>query len=606
MFDEKLAEVGVRVQEEDVHWDLSVPELVEQSLARKEGELSSNGSLVVLTGERTGRSPNDRFICDTPNVHNRIAWGSVNRPMTPEHYRRIKRGICERLSERDPFVVRGLVGADRKHARKFMVVAEEAHQALFARQMMVRPNRFELWRYGEPDFIVLAAPGFKCDPKAHGTKSDVAVVLNFEERVILVAGTGYSGEIKKSIFSAMNYVLPVEDNVLTMHCSANVDPTTNSSAVFFGLSGTGKTTLSADPRRQLIGDDEHGWSEEGVFNLEGGCYAKTIGLTRYREPEIYGAIRFGSLCENVVLNRNTRRPDYNDDSVTENTRVSYPVEYIDNAVLTGQDGIPEVIIFLTADAFGVLPPIARLTPESAKYQFLTGFTSKVAGTEEGIEEPQPTFSSMFGEPFMPLKPTVYANMLGEKIGRHHVRCYLVNTGWTGGPYGIGHRMDLGATRAIVEAALDGSVEESTFIHNELFNFDVPLTCPGVSSQILDARSTWADGDAYDAAALKLAGMFQENFAKRFPEMPEVAKAGGPVVPAGALSQLAQAARAGGAPYTTETDRVHPAPRRTNAHARGTKPHAKNVNRVHEPAEHGTSKPGRARKAGSHKRRSQRE
>ncbi|MDJ1122035.1 phosphoenolpyruvate carboxykinase (ATP) [Olsenella sp. YH-ols2217] len=530
MFDERLVSVGVRVQEEDVHWDLSVTQLIEEALIRHEGELASNGSLVVKTGDRTGRSPNDRFIVDTPDVHDKIAWGSVNRPMDEEHYRRIKRGICERLSEQDPFVIRGLAGARRPHSRKFMVVCEEAHQALFAKQMLVRPNRFELWRYGDPDFTVLACPSFTCDPTAHGTNSEAAVVINFAERVILVAGTGYSGEIKKSIFSAMNYLLPVEDDVLTMHCSANVDTTTGSGAVFFGLSGTGKTTLSADPRRQLIGDDEHAWCREGVFNLEGGCYAKTIGLTRVREPEIFGAIRFGALCENVVLNPQTRKPDYEDSSITENTRVSYPVEFIPNALLTGVAGIPDVVIFLTADAFGVLPPVARLTPEGAKYQFLTGFTSKVAGTEEGIVEPQPTFSSMFGEPFMPLRPEVYARKLGEKIGRHGVRCYLINTGWTGGPYGTGHRIDLGATRAIVDAVLEGSIEDSTFVHNDLFNFDVPLTCPGVEPGILDPKSTWVDGCAYDRTALELALMFQENWEKRFPGLTDIAEAGGPKVP----------------------------------------------------------------------------
>ncbi len=530
MFDERLSAYGIRVQEEDVHWNLSVTELVEQALVRKEGQLASNGSLVVTTGERTGRSPHDRFIVDTPDVHSRIAWGATNKPISDEYYRRIKRGVCERLSERDPFVIQGLAGARRPHSRKFMVVAEEAHQALFAKQMLVRPNRFELWRYGEPDFVVLAAPSFKCSPAAHGTNSEVAVVINFQERVILVAGTGYSGEIKKSIFSAMNYLLPIEDDVLTMHCSANVDPATTSSAVFFGLSGTGKTTLSADPSRQLIGDDEHAWCREGVFNLEGGCYAKTIGLTRNREPEIFDAIRFGSLCENVVLNPQTRKPDYMDDSITENTRVSYPVEYVDNALLTGVDGIPDVVIFLTADAFGVLPPVSRLTPEGAKYHFLTGFTSKVAGTEEGIEEPQPTFSSMFGEPFMPLRPQVYARKLGEKIGRHNVRCYLVNTGWTGGPYGTGHRIDLGATRAIVDAVLDGSIEESTFVHNDLFNLDVPTTCPGVDSRILDPRATWVDGCAYDRCAQDLAIMFVENFQERFGDLEDLAKAGGPQLP----------------------------------------------------------------------------
>jgi phosphoenolpyruvate carboxykinase (ATP) len=357
--------------------------------------------------------------------------------------------------------------------------------------------------------------------------SDCCVVIDLEERIILVAGTGYSGEIKKSIFSAMNYVLPVEDRVLPMHCSANVDPTTGATAVFFGLSGTGKTTLSADPRRQLIGDDEHAWANDGIFNLEGGCYAKTIGLTKYREPEIYGAIRFGSMCENVVLDAQTRKPNYDDDSVTENTRVSYPVEFIPNACLAAQNPVPEVVIFLTADAFGVLPPVARLTPEAAKYHFLTGFTSKVAGCEEGVTEPEPTFSSMFGEPFMPLAPHVYADMLGERIGRHHVRCYLVNTGWTGGPDGTGHRIDLGTTRTIVDAVLDGSIESEPFEHNALFNFDVPRHCPGVGHHILNPRETWFDHAAYDEAAKRLARMFIENFDTRFSDVAPDVRAAGP-------------------------------------------------------------------------------
>ena len=522
-----LACLGMDVPGERIHLDLGPARLIEASVERHEGTLTATGSLAVLTGTYTGRAPQNRFVVDAPSVHERIAWGKVNVPMTCEHFDAIYDGVRAYLSRGDVFVVRGIAGADRSHARKFAVVSETPHQALFARQMLIRPSTQEMAAYGMPDFTVLVAPGYRCDPERDGTNTEAVVALNFERRVIIVAGTGYCGEIKKSIFSTMNYLLPVEDGVLPMHCSANMDPATGRTAVFFGLSGTGKTTLSADPARRLIGDDEHGWSDNHVFNIEGGCYAKCIDLSEEREPDIYHAIRFGSVTENVALDPATRQPDYADASVTENTRVAYPVEHIDGAITEGTGEVPSVVVFLTADAFGVLPPISRLDEYGAMYHFMTGFTSKVAGTEQGIVEPQPTFSALFGEPFMPLDPLEYAQMLSERIARDHARVYLVNTGWTGGGYGVGHRMALADTRALVHAALDGSLEEARFVRDERFNLDVPTSCPGVDPAVLDPRATWASGEEYDKAADHLAHMFCENFARRYPHAPEEVRAAGP-------------------------------------------------------------------------------
>ena len=520
-----IAARGVVCAPQHAHLDLSPARLIEASVERHEGTLTGTGSLAVTTGAYTGRAPQNRFIVDTPDVHDRIAWGKVNAPISPEHYARIRDGVRAYLAERDVYAVRAMAGADRDHARRFAVLAEMPHQALFARQMLVRPTGEELADY-EPDFTLYAAPGYRCNPATDGTATESAVVINLQERVIIVAGTGYSGEIKKSIFSTMNYLLPVEDDVLSMHCSANMGPATGDTAVFFGLSGTGKTTLSADPTRRLIGDDEHGWSAEHVFNIEGGCYAKCINLSAKNEPDIYRAIRFGSVTENVILDAETRTADYADARITENTRVAYPIEHIDNCVPAGVGGVPRVVIFLTADAFGVLPPISRLSETAAMYHFMTGFTSKVAGTEQGIVEPVPTFSALFGEPFMPLDPLVYAEMLKARIERDDVRVYLVNTGWTGGGYGVGHRMALPATRAMVRAALSGELEQAPFVRDERFGVDVPTSCPGVDPAVLDARGTWASSEAYDKAADQLARMFEGNFARRYPHAPaEVCQAG---------------------------------------------------------------------------------
>ena len=510
-----------------VHIDLSPARLVEAALANGEGQLASNGSFVVDTGERTGRSPNDRFVVDDPAIHDKVAWGPVNVPISRDAFDRICSGVKGYLYGRDLYVVHGLAGANRNHARKIRVVCERASQALFIRQMLIRPTEEELANFGEPDICVLAAPGYDNDPETDGVNSNAAVILDLADGGVLVTGTCYSGEIKKAVFSFMNYLLPVEDDVLSMHCSANVDPKTGETAVLFGLSGTGKTTLSADPARQLIGDDEHGWSKHGVFNIEGGCYAKTIDLSPIAEPDIYNAIRFGAVCENVILDSNTREPDYSDGSRTENTRVAYPVEHISNVRLDGRGGVPSVVLFLTCDAFGVLPPISKLSRESAMYHFMMGFTSKVAGTEEGIKEPKPTFSALFGEPFMPLPADVYARMLGDRVDKTHARVYLVNTGWQGGAYGTGHRISLAITRSLVSAALSGDIDAGGFKHDGRLNLDIPLACPGVSGDVLDPRTMWSSGEAYDEAAERLAKMFHDHACDRYADLDPAILAAGP-------------------------------------------------------------------------------
>lgn len=489
--------------------DLPAAELVEHAIRREEGRMASNGALVIETGERTGRSPNDRFIVDTPDVHDKIAWGAVNRPLSVESYEAIKAGIVDYLNERDVFVTRGMAGADRNHTRRLLVACERASQALFIKQMLARPLAREIARTGEPDFCVLAAPGYQCDPAIKGLNSSAAVVINFQERVILVAGTGYSGEIKKSIFSVMNYLLPVEDDVLPMHCSASMDPVTHETAVFFGLSGTGKTTLSADPKRLLIGDDEHGWDDEGVFNYEGGCYAKVIDLNKDAEADIYNAIRRDALLENVIV-KEDGTPDFHDRSATENTRVSYPIYHINNIVKPISKGPhAKQVIFLTADAYGVLPPVSILDNEQAQYYFLSGFTAKVAGTERGITEPTPTFSACFGAAFLSLHPVKYAEELVRKINMVGAKVYLVNTGWNG----TGKRISIKDTRAIIDAILDGSINTAPTTTIPYFNLKVPTELPGCETKILDPRNTYADVAQWDEKARTLTAAFQKNFKK---------------------------------------------------------------------------------------------
>lgn len=519
---EKIGIINPKV----VYRNLSPAELVEAALRRGEGKLSNKGALVVTTGKYTGRSPEDKFIVDTPAVHDTIAWGKVNRPISQDRFNAIRSKMTAYLQNREIFVFDGMAGADPECTKKFRIINELASQNLFVQDLLIRPTEDELKNYGQEDFTIIAAPGFKCIPEIDGIHSEAAIIIDYEQRQVIIAGSQYSGEIKKSVFSVMNYLMPREKDVLPMHCSANMDPVTGDTAIFFGLSGTGKTTLSADPARKLIGDDEHGWSDHGIFNFEGGCYAKCINLDPEGEPEIYGAIRFGSLVENVVMDPDTREFDFDDNSLTENTRVGYPVNYISNAAIPGVGGIPKVVIFLTADAFGVLPPVSRLDGNAAMYHFVTGFTSKLAGTERGVKEPQPTFSTCFGEPFMPMDPSVYANMLGERIGKYNTKVYLVNTGWAGGPYGVGSRMKLKYTRAMVTAALNGLFDNVEFKHNEIFNVDVPQSCPDVPNEIMNPRDTWENKASYDAAAKKLAGMFQNNFAKKYPNMPKnIAEAG---------------------------------------------------------------------------------
>ncbi|MGN1080664.1 MAG: phosphoenolpyruvate carboxykinase (ATP) [Acutalibacteraceae bacterium] len=509
-----------------VYRNLSPAALTAKALERNEGRLSDTGALVVTTGKYTGRSPNDKFIVDTDGIHDEIAWGKVNRPISREKFNAIKGKVAAYLQGREVFIFDGYAGADKKYTKKFRIINELASQNMFIHQLLIRPTEEELENYGEPDYTMLVAPGFKCDPETDGVNSEAAIMIDYEAHTIVICGSAYAGEIKKSVFSTMNYIM-TKSNVLPMHCSANMDPVTHETAVFFGLSGTGKTTLSADPARKLIGDDEHGWSPDGIFNFEGGCYAKCINLSEENEPDIYNAIKFGSLVENVVMDEKTGKLDFFDSSLTENTRVGYPVNYISNSQIPGVGGIPKVVIFLTADAFGVLPPISRLSREAAMYHFVTGFTSKLAGTERGVTEPQPTFSTLFGEPFMPMDPSVYAEMLGEKLDKYGTKVYLVNTGWAGGSAASGaKRMKLSYTRAMVTAALNGTLDSAEYKHHDVFNVDYPTSCPNVPDEMLDARGMWSDKAAYDEQANKLAKMFSENFAKKYPNMPEsIANAG---------------------------------------------------------------------------------
>ena len=442
-----------------VYRNLGTAELVEKALERKEGKLSNKGALVVNTGKYTGRSPDDKFVVDYPSIHDEIAWGKVNVPMEPAVFDKIYDKMVAYLQNREIFIFDGFAGADPKYTKRFRIVNELASQNLFIRDLLIRPTAEELESYGEADFTIIAAPGFKCIPEIDGTNSEAAIIVSFEKKMVIIAGSQYAGEIKKSVFSVMNYLLPKE-GVFPMHCSANIGKD-GDTALFFGLSGTGKTTLSADPDRMLIGDDEHGWSNDGVFNFEGGCYAKCIDLTEEKEPFIWNAIKFGALVENVVMDDATREFDFADNSLTENTRVGYPVEFIPNAAIPGVGTVPNAVVVLTADAFGVLPPVAKLDKNMAMFHFVSGYTSKLAGTERGITEPQTTFSTCFGAPFLPLDPSVYAKMLGEKIDASGASVYLINTGWSGGPYGVGKRMSIKHTRAMVTAALTGALDNVT-------------------------------------------------------------------------------------------------------------------------------------------------
>ncbi|MEM0951059.1 MAG: phosphoenolpyruvate carboxykinase (ATP) [Cyanobacteria bacterium P01_H01_bin.74] len=506
---------------ENAQYQLPVSALIEMALSNAEGILSESGALGVKTGAFTGRAANDRFIVKTPETEHKIAWGQTNQPVEATVFDAVYKKVMDHLSGKPYYVFNGFAGADKRYALPVQFITELASHSLFAHQMFIRPTEDELASFS-PEFTLISAPTLELNPETDGTRSEVAIMLHLEKKLVLIAGTRYAGESKKSIFSVMNYLLPAR-NVMPMHCSVNVGAD-GQSAIFFGLSGTGKTTLSADASRGLIGDDEHGWSDDGIFNFEGGCYAKTIRLSKKNEPEIWHAIRYGALTENASLDPETRQYDFDDGSITENGRVAYPIHYIDNAVLTGQCGHPNAVIFLTADAFGVLPPIAKLTEEQAQYHFISGYTSKLAGTEIGITEPVATFSACFGEPFMPLPVSVYADLLVEKIRRHNVRVYLINTGWQGGAYGSGKRISIPHTRAMVNAALKNQLADVQYKPHPIFNVLVPQQCPGVPDEILDPKAQWQDPAAYDVAANTLADRFIQNF-QRYTGVEPLAKSG---------------------------------------------------------------------------------
>jgi phosphoenolpyruvate carboxykinase (ATP) len=512
-----------------VHWNLTTPQLYEQAVRRGEAVIARHGPLLADTGSHTGRSPNDKFTVREPTSEGEIWWGQVNRPLAAESWDRLLARVVERYRGRELFVFDGYAGADPRYRLAVRVVTEQAWHNLFARNMFIPEREASRQAAFAPGFTVLQAPGASADPAADGTRSGTFIVLNLAARLVLIGGTEYAGEIKKSIFSVMNYLLP-RQGVLSMHCSANYGRDRDDVALFFGLSGTGKTTLSTDPDRTLIGDDEHGWSDDGVFNLEGGCYAKVIRLDAAGEPEIWRTTRsFGTILENVVHDPHTREVDLDDDAKTENTRASYPITHLDHVDPGGQAGHPRNVVFLTADAFGVLPPIARLSEEQAMYHFLSGYTAKVAGTERGVTEPKATFSACFGAPFMPLHPGVYAELLGERLRRHDARVWLINTGWSGGPYGTGERIRLKHTRRMVHAALSGELAGLETVDDPFFGVAVPRRVEGVPDELLRPRDTWDDPAAYDAKAGELAEMFGRNFEQFAAGVGEAVRAAGPRV-----------------------------------------------------------------------------
>ena len=511
-----------------VHENLPPARLVEASVRRREGMISEPaGALVVRTGKRTGRSPKDRFIVEDDFTREAVDWGTVNKPFSSEAFGTLLEKAARYVENlEEVYVVDAHAGADERYGLNVQVVTEQAWQSLFARQLFRRPDRPELEAF-EPEWTVISMPGLLMEPEEDGTESETFVGLDFTRRVVLICGTTYAGEIKKSIFTVLNFVLPTAYGVMPMHCSANVGQEEDV-ALFFGLSGTGKTTLSADPERSLIGDDEHGWSDSGVFNFEGGCYAKTIDLSAEKEPQIWGAIRFGAVLENVAMDRRTREVDFSDASITENTRVAYPLEYIEGAVPDGKGAHPKAVLFLTADAFGVLPPISALSPEQAAYYFLSGYTAKLAGTEAEMEaDVEATFSACFGAPFLPLPATTYATMLSDRLRERGARCYLINTGWSGGAYGVGERIDLSATREMVRAVIGGRLDGAETKQDPVFGLNVPVEVPGVPTEVLDPRGTWPDKEAYDRQAKKLADLFRENFQKFESDVSEGVKAAGP-------------------------------------------------------------------------------
>ena len=495
-----------------IGWNLPAAGLYEEAIRRSEGTIARTGPFVVRTGQYTGRSPKDKFVVREPSSEDKVWWGLVNQPFAEDKFAALHKRMLTYIENKDIFVQDLYVGANAQYRLSVRVITESAWANLFARNLFIRPSAAELETF-QPNFTVINLPGFKADPARDGTRTETFIILNLAQRLILIGGTAYAGEIKKSMFTVMNYYLPVQ-NVVAMHCSANSDARGENVALFFGLSGTGKTTLSADPSRTLIGDDEHGWGDSGVFNFEGGCYAKVINLSERAEPAIWSASHaFGTVLENVMMDESTRELDLTDDSLTENTRSAYPIEYIANASPTGQGGHARNVLMLSADAFGVLPPVARLTREQAMYYFLSGYTAKLAGTERGVTAPEAEFSTCFGAPFLPLPPMTYAHLLGERIAEHNADVWLVNTGWSGGPYGVGERMSIAHTRAIVSAILSGALAGVETRPDPVFGFAVPLTCPGVPPEVLVPRNTWADKAAYDAAAQNLVQRFRTNFAQ---------------------------------------------------------------------------------------------
>ena len=514
------------VQAKKIHWNLTPPLLYEEVIQRHEAMMAEYGPLVVYTGKCTGRSPNDKFFVREPSSQDHVGWGKVNKPFDPIKFEHLKERVLQYFSQQELFVQDCYGGADPAYRFPARIITDTAWESLFAYNMFLHAGNIPPQEFA-PEFTVLVATGFEAEPEIDGTRSDVVVAIHLGQKLAIIAGTRYAGETKKTVFTVLNYLFPLQ-GILPMHCAANIGDG-GDAALFFGLSGTGKTTLSADPKRHLIGDDEHGWSDNGVFNFEGGCYAKVIRLSAEDEPQIFAMTRrFGTILENVVIDPSTRKIDLADETITENTRASYLLSELENYEPSGMGQHPKNIIFLTADAFGVLPPISRLSPEQAMYHFLSGYTAKVAGTEKGVKEPQATFSTCFGGPFMVHPPMVYAQLLGEKIRRHQSQCWLVNTGWTGGAYGEGQRMKISHTRAMVDALLNGLLKDVAYASDPVFGLMVPLSCPGVPAQVLNPRNTWADPAAYDAQAHKLAEMFIANFTQFADTVPPEVLTAGPV------------------------------------------------------------------------------
>jgi len=520
------------LRDKNIFWNLPPEDLIEKTIQLNQGMLTDSGALAVNTGTYTGRSPKDKFIVEDEITKDSIWWGEVNQPLQPEVFENLYKKVISYLENKDIFILDSYVCAASEYRLNLKIITEAPWQNLFANNLFLRPSKAELKNF-VPDWEIIVASGFYANPEVDGTRQSNFTIINFKSKKILIGGSAYTGEIKKSVFTILNFILPKERKVLPMHCSANIGAR-NNTAIFFGLSGTGKTTLSADPVRKLIGDDEHGWDDTKIFNFEGGCYAKCVNLTKEKEPQIFNAIKKGTLLENIKFYPGTNKVDYTNTSITENTRAAYPLHFIENAVEPSIGSLPKNIFFLTCDAFGILPPISKLTPGQAMYHFISGYTAKVAGTEAGINEPQATFSACFGEPFLPLHPTQYAEILGGKIKKHNVKVWLINTGWSGGEYIVGERINLKYTRAMISSVLEGQLEGVKYNYDDFFGLAIPSSCPNVPTEILDPRNTWGDKYRYDAIAENLALMFKENF-KKYSEFAnvEILK-GGPTIKSSSL------------------------------------------------------------------------